>query len=75
MGGGYTYISLEDILMWMGKNCENCRLSCNCYYCRSLWDTSINHYINDFVVKKIGLTSTHSICKLKTDHYVHKCQR
>ena len=65
MGGGYVYISLEDVLVWMGKNCETCHLSWDCHYCRALWDASISYYMKAETAERIGITPTHSICKLK----------
>ena len=63
--GGYIQISREDVLVFMGLNCENCHNSRDCYYCKVLWNASIDHVISVVDAQHIGLTPTHSICKLK----------
>lgn len=65
MGGGYTYMCLEDVLMWMGKNCENCHWYRSCPYCGFLWEASITHYLGLATAEIVGITSSNSICKLK----------
>lgn len=73
-GGGYFRVSIGEVLIFMGLNCENCGYSHDCRYCRILWDASILLQISKADAEKIGITppQVKPICKLKNDTYVHK---
>ena len=67
MGGGYLRISIEEVLIFMGLNCENCHCSHDCRYCRILWNASVEYQISKNDAEKLGITPPQikPICKLK----------
>lgn len=64
-GGDYIFLSVIDVLVWMGKNCETCKVSSRCCYCGYMWDTSISHCLSTTTAENIGYIDPDSICKLK----------
>ena len=66
-GGGYFQISIEEVLIFMGLNCENCHYSHSCRYCGILWNASINYQISKIDADKLGIAppQVKPICKLK----------
>lgn len=73
-GGGYFRISIEEVLIFMGLNCENCHYSPDCRSCEILWEASIEYQISKSDAEKIGIAPPQikPICKLKNNTYVHK---